>query len=193
MSADSVITLESEIECRICHCEAGKEKIISPCYCLGSLKYVHLSCLQAWINTAGRDNRDICELCNYEFQLQTTTRPLLQWKLPALTLYEQRRVTCLLIMIVLAGLCMIWSIHDIVETIKIRSFPYPWVFWTKLMFIIFCIVIIGWQYYTFSFFFKRLREHNRVLMVLEKGVVVEEQLLQGSAASAQDPLQGASA
>ena len=40
--------------CRICHCEEiSEELLISPCYCAGSLKYVHQRCLQQWLKSNG--------------------------------------------------------------------------------------------------------------------------------------------
>ena len=40
--------------CRICHCEeVSHEFLISPCYCSGTLKYVHQACLQQWLKSNG--------------------------------------------------------------------------------------------------------------------------------------------
>lgn len=60
--------------CRICHCEADAENpLLSPCYCSGSLKYVHQSCLRQWL--AASDTRS-CELCKFNFILHTKIKPL---------------------------------------------------------------------------------------------------------------------
>lgn len=60
--------------CRICHCEADVgNPLLSPCYCAGSLKYVHQSCLQQWI--AASDTRS-CELCKFQFILHTKIKPI---------------------------------------------------------------------------------------------------------------------
>jgi hypothetical protein len=59
---------------RICHCEADIDNpLLSPCYCSGSLKYVHQSCLRQWL--AASDTRS-CELCKFSFILQTKIKPL---------------------------------------------------------------------------------------------------------------------
>lgn len=59
--------------CRICHCEADAENaLISPCYCAGSLRFVHQACLQQWIKSS--DTR-CCELCKFDFIMHTKIKP----------------------------------------------------------------------------------------------------------------------
>lgn len=59
--------------CRICHCEADAENpLISPCYCAGSLRFVHQACLQQWIKSS--DTR-CCELCKFNFIMHTKIKP----------------------------------------------------------------------------------------------------------------------
>ncbi|XP_024942149.1 E3 ubiquitin-protein ligase MARCH2 [Cephus cinctus] len=57
--------------CRICHTNTSKEPLISPCRCKGSLAYVHLSCLERWLN---QSCRSYCELCCYHFNAVKTPR-----------------------------------------------------------------------------------------------------------------------
>lgn len=88
--------------CRICHCSNediveqyeqtkncwpiehnadNKVKLnnplsfITPCYCTGSLQYVHHKCLQQWIRSS---NHKYCEVCKYSFKLKTKNKPLYQ-------------------------------------------------------------------------------------------------------------------
>lgn len=58
---------------RICHCE-GEEgaPLLAPCYCSGSLRYVHQACLQQWIKAS--DTR-ACELCKFTFIMHAKTKP----------------------------------------------------------------------------------------------------------------------
>jgi hypothetical protein len=37
--------------CRICLAEEGESPLIAPCSCKGTMEFVHLSCLQRWVNT----------------------------------------------------------------------------------------------------------------------------------------------
>jgi len=72
-SMDSFTTAASSLSlstfCKICHCgsEAGMP-LIAPCFCSGSLKYVHQECLQKWIKSADIKR---CELCKYPFDMQS--------------------------------------------------------------------------------------------------------------------------
>lgn len=57
--------------CRICHTNTVNEGLISPCNCKGSLAYVHLSCLERWLN---QSSRSYCELCLYQYNATATKR-----------------------------------------------------------------------------------------------------------------------
>ncbi len=62
--------------CRICHCEStNDEPLISPCLCLGTMQYLHQSCLQRWIKSAGVKS---CELCKFEFIMHSEIKPFNQ-------------------------------------------------------------------------------------------------------------------
>lgn len=52
--------------CRICQTTSASEILISPCNCKGTLAYIHLSCLECWLNQSGRN---YCELCSFRFVL----------------------------------------------------------------------------------------------------------------------------
>ncbi|XP_019762306.1 E3 ubiquitin-protein ligase MARCHF3 [Dendroctonus ponderosae] len=57
--------------CRICQTVASGEPLISPCNCKGTLAYIHLSCLERWLNQSGRN---FCELCNFRYDAIETQR-----------------------------------------------------------------------------------------------------------------------
>uniref|UniRef100_A0A182XQ90 RING-CH-type domain-containing protein n=1 Tax=Anopheles quadriannulatus TaxID=34691 RepID=A0A182XQ90_ANOQN len=63
-SIDSVV-------CRICQGSSDEISMISPCLCKGSMKYVHLECLELWLNRSGLTR---CELCLHNFQTHETLR-----------------------------------------------------------------------------------------------------------------------
>jgi hypothetical protein len=61
-------------ECRYCLSEDKSDKLIDPCNCEGTMKYVHRDCLGDWIKNSKREvfedkfkNLFItkCEICNY--------------------------------------------------------------------------------------------------------------------------------
>ncbi|CAK1589621.1 unnamed protein product [Parnassius mnemosyne] len=66
---DSLSSIGSNV-CRICMTK-GRERLISPCNCKGSLANVHLSCLERWLNQVGRNH---CELCGFSYPAIRTPR-----------------------------------------------------------------------------------------------------------------------
>ncbi|XP_041972366.1 E3 ubiquitin-protein ligase MARCHF8-like isoform X2 [Aricia agestis] len=66
---DSMSSIGSNV-CRICMTK-GRERLISPCNCKGSLANVHLTCLERWLNQVGRNH---CELCGYSYPAIRTPR-----------------------------------------------------------------------------------------------------------------------
>jgi hypothetical protein len=57
--------------CRICFESGQKDKIIIPCQCEGSIKYVHKKCIERWILSSGVPIDDAkCEICKSKFQIR---------------------------------------------------------------------------------------------------------------------------
>jgi hypothetical protein len=60
-------------KCRICHDDADGHRLIAPCRCKGSSKWVHRNCLDVWRSSPLRDDVfDACEVCQakYEFAVE---------------------------------------------------------------------------------------------------------------------------
>eukprot|EP00451_Oxyrrhis_marina_P005194 CAMPEP_0204276130 /NCGR_PEP_ID=MMETSP0468-20130131/27368_1 /ASSEMBLY_ACC=CAM_ASM_000383 /TAXON_ID=2969 /ORGANISM="Oxyrrhis marina" /LENGTH=418 /DNA_ID=CAMNT_0051252643 /DNA_START=23 /DNA_END=1279 /DNA_ORIENTATION=+ len=59
--------------CRICHGGSEEGRLISPCMCNGSMRYVHLVCLEEW-RQASANSRSYfeCETCKYRYQFSRT-------------------------------------------------------------------------------------------------------------------------
>ncbi|XP_016534186.1 E3 ubiquitin-protein ligase MARCHF8 isoform X3 [Poecilia formosa] len=160
--------------CRICHCEGDDESpLITPCHCTGSLRFVHQSCLQQWIKSS--DTR-CCELCKYEFIMETKLKPLRKWEKLQMTASERRKIMCSVTFHVIAITCVVWSLYVLIdrtaEEIKTaRRIPgiLEWPFWTKLV-----VVAIGFtgglvfmyvQCKVYIHLWKRLKAYNRVIYV----------------------------
>lgn len=62
----------SEPYCRVCHC-TGDEELISPCYCSGSVKWVHETCLVKWMKSSFKES---CELCRKNIEIAKRRKPL---------------------------------------------------------------------------------------------------------------------
>ncbi|KAI9535355.1 hypothetical protein NQZ68_002909 [Dissostichus eleginoides] len=98
---------------RICHCEGDEESpLITPCHCTGSLRFVHQSCLQQWIKSS--DTR-CCELCKYEFIMETKLKPLRKWEKLQMTASERRKIMCSVTFHVIAITCVVWSLYVLID------------------------------------------------------------------------------
>ncbi|KAG0247497.1 hypothetical protein BG011_001388 [Mortierella polycephala] len=67
-----------ERQCRICLGGADEEdtlgRLISPCLCKGSMKYVHVECLNAWrARSPKRESHYKCDTCKYAFSFRRTS------------------------------------------------------------------------------------------------------------------------
>ncbi|KAH8295709.1 hypothetical protein KR018_005423 [Drosophila ironensis] len=118
--------------CRICHCESDPQNpLLTPCYCSGSLKYVHQACLQQWL-TASETNS--CELCKFPFIMHTKIKPFNEWRSLDISGIERRRLCCSVLFHCAAALCVIWSLCVLIERAAddVQRGLIDWPFWTKL-------------------------------------------------------------
>ncbi|CAH1368883.1 hypothetical protein MTP99_010382 [Tenebrio molitor] len=155
--------------CRICHCEADIDNpLLSPCYCSGSLKYVHQSCLRQWL--AASDTRS-CELCKFSFILQTKIKPLSEWRTLEMSSVERRRLLCAILFHFVAAVCVIWSLFVLIDRAaeEVQKGLIAWPFWTKLV-----VVAVGFtggavfmyiQCRQYLHLFARWKAHNRIILV----------------------------
>ncbi|XP_043971648.1 uncharacterized protein march1 isoform X2 [Gambusia affinis] len=164
---------DSELEvCRICHCEGDEDcPLITPCRCTGSLSFVHQSCLNQWIKSS--DTR-CCELCKFDFIMETRLKPLSKWEKLHMTKSERRKIFCSVLFHLIAIVCMLWSVYILVKrtTDEIRlgkNGVLEWPFWTKLI-----VVAIGFmgglifmyiQCKVYLQLWRRLKAFNRIITV----------------------------
>ncbi|XP_040826356.1 E3 ubiquitin-protein ligase MARCHF8 isoform X4 [Ochotona curzoniae] len=167
------VTPSTQDICRICHCEGDDESpLITPCHCTGSLHFVHQACLQQWIKSS--DTR-CCELCKYEFIMETKLKPLRKWEKLQMTASERRKIMCSVTFHVIAITCVVWSLYVLIDrtTEEIKQGQVTgileWPFWTKLV-----VVAIGFtggllfmyvQCKVYVQLWKRLKAYNRVIYV----------------------------
>ncbi|XP_028651770.1 E3 ubiquitin-protein ligase MARCH8 isoform X5 [Erpetoichthys calabaricus] len=163
------VTPSNQDICRICHCEGDDESpLITPCHCTGSLRFVHQACLQQWIKSS--DTR-CCELCKYEFIMETKLKPLQKWEKLQMTSSERRKIMCSVTFHVIAITCVVWSLYVLIDRTaeEIKQGILEWPFWTKLV-----VVAIGFtgglvfmyvQCKVYVQLWKRLKAYNRVIYV----------------------------
>ncbi|XP_076830281.1 E3 ubiquitin-protein ligase MARCHF8 isoform X1 [Brachyhypopomus gauderio] len=155
--------------CRICHCEGDEDSpLITPCHCTGSLRFVHQACLQQWIKSS--DTR-CCELCKFEFIMETKLKPLRKWEKLQMTASERRKIVCSVTFHVIAITCVVWSLYVLIDRTaeEIKQGILEWPFWTKLV-----VVAIGFtgglvfmyvQCKVYIQLWRRLKAYNRVIYV----------------------------
>ena len=131
LSSSSSKTSDCPDICRICHCEGtDDEPLISPCLCLGTMQYLHQSCLQRWIKSAGVKS---CELCKFEFIMHSEIKPFkqvelfaldetrisnarcFQWQKLDMNIVERRKVMCSVAFNLIAVTCVLWSLYVLIE------------------------------------------------------------------------------
>ncbi|XP_041866937.1 E3 ubiquitin-protein ligase MARCH8 isoform X1 [Melanotaenia boesemani] len=176
------VSPSSQDICRICHCEGDDESpLITPCHCTGSLRFVHQGCLQQWIKSS--DTR-CCELCKYEFIMETKLKPLRKWEKLQMTASERRKIMCSVTFHVIAITCVVWSLYVLIDRTadEIRLGILEWPFWTKLV-----VVAIGFtgglvfmyvQCKVYIHLWKRLKAYNRVIYVQNRPDTCKKQVLE---------------
>jgi len=187
-SAQSISSSGANI-CKICHCETEKENVlISPCYCSGSLLYVHQDCVQKWIKAT---DAKTCELCQYQYKIDSTVKPVNRWETLKLSHAERRKIFCSVAFHIVAVTCIIWSLWVLIDRTaeEVKDGNLKWPFWTKLI-----VVAIGFvggvvfmyvQCKVYVHLFRRLQAFNRVIFVRN---VNEEERCQHKAKIVEDAL-----
>uniref|UniRef100_A0A182NJX0 Uncharacterized protein n=1 Tax=Anopheles dirus TaxID=7168 RepID=A0A182NJX0_9DIPT len=168
-STSSQVSQSSGDICRICHCESDTlNPLLTPCYCSGSLKFVHQTCLQQWL-TASETNA--CELCKFPFIMHTKIKPFNEWRTLDMSGVERRRLCCAVLFHCAAGLCVIWSLCVLIERAaeEVRRGQIGWPFWTKLIVVTVGltggVVFMYIQCKQYLNLCNRWRARNRILLI----------------------------
>ena len=107
---ESQSTIEDdEPICRICFLPCDEP---SPCQCKGSVGWIHLDCLVAWILFRTRGRRNICDLCHMPFSKKELVRR-------ATVRYERENmIRCILygVMGLVASFCAIMLFIQYIHT-----------------------------------------------------------------------------
>jgi hypothetical protein len=99
--ADADAGAEGEEQlCRVCFCGVEAGPLIAPCRCRGSVRHVHVRCLNEWrVASANPHSFVKCETCGYTYRTERTA--LAAW------LQDERLILCAtlasLLLLVLAG------------------------------------------------------------------------------------------
>ena len=111
--------------CRICMQGELAGKLITPCRCAGSIRFVHEECLKAWVLSQGRLSGTACELCqtvydmDYKIGKVCMPKALIQIREPmSVMLYSLCGVLALVSYLVYTMLGYLWSPSTTTEQAK---------------------------------------------------------------------------
>ena len=80
MSSDNCESEGSPFMCSICReQENSADKLISPCKCSGTLKYVHFECIALWITTNSTNKCLICHSLYTDIDIQQKRRSFCEY------------------------------------------------------------------------------------------------------------------
>ena len=94
---------EEERVCRVCFCGEEAGKLIAPCRCRGSVRLIHVRCLNTWrVTSANPRSFERCETCGFRYRTERTA--------VAFVLQNERVVTgaavlCFLLLVFAGALC----------------------------------------------------------------------------------------
>ncbi|CCD16748.1 unnamed protein product [Trypanosoma congolense IL3000] len=93
---------DDERVCRICRDDEAEEKLISACECTGSVRWIHLSCLDKWrMESKVRNSRNVnrCEICMKPFRVPISKRILIMKNLQRVALVGLM-ILCVVVMFI---------------------------------------------------------------------------------------------
>lgn len=72
-SVDSIsLSSDGVPACRICFFGGGKEPLLEPCNCRGTIGFVHRECLELWIQRTA----DVqCQICHFQYTVRKQAKP----------------------------------------------------------------------------------------------------------------------
>lgn len=158
--------------CRICHCTESPSscmvKLISPCQCSGSLKYVHHSCLRQWLDAT---NNQRCELCKHPFSMSVKYKPIHKWGSLNASPSERRRLICNSVFNLVSMVCIFWSIYVLIEraSLDAKIGQIDWSFYVKISVVtiglIIGVIFLFVQLKLYFSIFMKWRQSNRIVVI----------------------------
>lgn len=99
--------------CRICQLPSMEphNSLISPCRCLGSIRYVHNSCLAKWLEVCSKKTGEppVCELCQYQY-IRQKKFVISNWRVPSISSRDSVLHMIFLLSILIMIICSVVTI-----------------------------------------------------------------------------------
>jgi hypothetical protein len=113
-----------------------------------------------------------CELCKFDFIMQTRIRSLKNWEKLDMNNMERRRVLCTVTFHLILIICVIWTSYVLIERTanEIKEHQtLEWAFWIKLVVVAMGftggVVFMYMQFKTYLNLCRRWRQYNRVIII----------------------------
>ncbi|VDO51773.1 unnamed protein product [Brugia timori] len=68
--------------CRYCLSDDETSEWLAPCKCIGTMKWVHLSCFEQWLSFAPYAMKYSCAICSYVYRRQWKLKSYKNWHWP---------------------------------------------------------------------------------------------------------------
>merc|ERR550519_2890711 len=99
--------------CRICQLPSIEphNSLISPCRCLGSIRYVHNPCLAKWLEVCSKKTGEppVCELCQYQY-IRHKKFVISNWRVPSISSRDTVLHAIFLLSILIMIICSVVTI-----------------------------------------------------------------------------------
>lgn len=167
--------IQSAILCRICYNGDGKEPLLQPCNCSGTMGLIHRSCLEKWLSQC---NKNQCEICGFDYNVQRTVRPFNQWLFrPIATRDTKNLLNDLLCFLILTPLAFISTWYCIGFAFKFTESINKWessglVILTTFLVIIYFLWLIFSSRYHYKVFKDWQNKNQIVTLKIEENKVV---------------------
>jgi len=171
----------SAILCRICYtADTNKEPLLQPCNCSGTMGVMHKTCLEKWL---AQCNKNHCEICNFEFNVQRVARPFDQWLFrPISTKDNKNLLNDLVCFLILTPLAFVSTWYCVVFAFKFNESENRWESSGLVVLTTFLLVIyVLWLIFSCRYHhrvFKEWQQKNQIVILnIEEEKAIDSMML----------------
>jgi len=170
----------SAILCRICYTADNKEPLLQPCNCSGTMGVMHKTCLEKWLAQCNKNN---CEICHFEFDVQRVARPFEQWLFRPLSVKDNKNLlNDLVCFLILTPLAFISTWYCVVFAFRFNESENRWessglVVLTSFLLVIYVLWLIFSCRYHHRVFKDWQHKNQIVILHIEEEKAIESMML----------------
>jgi len=167
--------ITSAVLCRICYNGDGKEHLLQPCDCSGTMGLIHKTCLEKWLS---QSNKNQCEICNFNYDVKRDKRPFSQWLFRPITNKDSKNLlNDVLCFLILTPLAFISTWYCVGFAFKYTESVNKWessglVILTTFLVIIYFLWLIFSSRYHYKVFLEWQEKNQIVTLKIDKSKVI---------------------